>query len=110
MDVEEYGVDVGHPVRGEWFVGTYVVTELAHRMKDELLLWDGWGVMGPEVSEHAELLDELAALLVAADADDAGAEDALAERYRTDDRVRPGDVVQSVSPLDGSFVQVSLRR
>ena len=66
--------------------------------------------MGPEVAEHAELLDELAALLVAADAGDAGAEDALAERYRTDDRVRPGEAVQSVSPLDGSFVQVSLRR
>ncbi len=79
-------------------------------MKDELLLWDGWGVTGPDVAEHADLLDELADLLVAADAGDAGAEAELANRYRADDRLHPGDVVQSVSPLDGTFTQVPLAR
>ena len=110
IDVETYGVDPDMPVRGEWFVGTYVITELAHRMKDELLLWDGWGVMGPDVAEHADLLDELARLLVAADAGDAGAEAELVDRYRADDRLRPGDVIQSVSPFDGTFTRVPLTR
>ena len=79
-------------------------------MKDELLLWDGWGVMGPDVTEHADLLDELARLLVAADAGDDGAEAELVDRYRADDRLHPSDVVQSVSPLDGTFTQVPLTR
>ena len=110
IDVDAYGVDPNVPVRGEWFVGTYVVTELAHRMRDELLLWDGWGVMGPDIAGHADLIDELAALLVAADAGDAGAEAELGDRYRADERLRPGDVIQSVSPLDGSFTRVDLSR
>jgi hypothetical protein len=66
--------------------------------------------MGPDVAEHADLLDELAELLVAADAGDAGAEAELADRYRADDRLHPGDVIQSVSPLDGTFTRVDLTR
>ena len=102
-------MDVDVPVRGEWFVGTYVVTEVAHRFKDELLLWDGWGLMGPDVAEHAELLDGLASLLVAADAGDDAAEAELLERYRTDARLHPGDRIQSISPYDGTFTEVALR-
>jgi Transglutaminase-like superfamily len=110
LDVETYGVGPGVPVRGEWFVGSYVVMELAHRLKDELLLWDGWGVMGPDVAEHSDLLDELAALLIAADRGDAEVEARLVERYRTDPRLHPADVIQSVSPYDGSFTEVRLTR
>jgi hypothetical protein len=111
LDVETFGVDVDVPdVRGEWFVGTYVVMELAHRFKDELLLWDGWGLMGPNAAEHAELLDELASLLVAADAGDDLAEAELLDRYRTDVPLHPGDRIESVSPYDGSFTQVTLTR
>ena len=68
VDVGTYGVDVGSPISGAWFVRSYVLMELAHRLKDELLLWDGFGVMGPDVGdEHDALVDDVAALLVAAE-------------------------------------------
>ena len=110
IDVERHGVDPNVPVNSEWFVGTYVVTELAHRMKDELLLRDGWGLMGPDVARHAGLLDELAELLVAADGGDAAAEAQLAERYRGDERIHPAGEITSSDPLDGSVTRVDLAR
>jgi Transglutaminase-like superfamily len=110
LDVETFGVDVDSPVRGEWFVRTYVLMQLAHRFKDELLLWDGWGVMGPEADEETNaLVDELAALLVAADAGDDAAEAELLERYRADPRLAPGETIQSFSPY-GEITEVSLAR
>jgi Transglutaminase-like superfamily len=111
LDVETFGVDVDVPVRGEWFVRTYVLTQLAHRYKDELLLWDGWGVGGPEVEEGAnELIDDIAALLVAADGGDESAEAQLLERYRADERLHPGQTIVTISPLSGDVVEVSLAR
>jgi hypothetical protein len=110
LDVETFGVDVDSPVRGEWFVRTYVLMQLAHRLKDELLLWDGWGVMGPEGDDGTNtLVDELAALLVAADAGDPAAEADLLERYRSDARLAPGETIQSFSPY-GEITEVSLAR
>jgi hypothetical protein len=110
LDVETFGVDVDSPVRGEWFVRTYVVMELAHRFKDELLLWDGWGVMGPEADEGTNaLVDELAALMVAADAGDEAAEAELLDRYETDPRLAPGERIQSFSPY-GEITEVVLSR
>jgi hypothetical protein len=47
---------------------------------------------------------------VESDRGDAAAEDELARRYRADPRLRPGGVVQSVSPFDGSFTEVALAR
>jgi hypothetical protein len=110
LNVETFGVDVDSPVRGEWFVRTYVVMEVAHRLKDELLLWDGWGVMGPEADDDTNaLVDELAALLVAADAGDDAAEAELRERYETDSRLAPGERIQSFSPY-GEITDVVLTR
>jgi Transglutaminase-like superfamily len=110
LDVETFGVDVDSPVRGEWFVRTYVLMQLAHRYKDELLLWDGWGVMGPEADEDTNtLVDELAALLVAADGGDEAAEAELLEGYRADARLHPGDTIQSFSPY-GEITEVVLAR
>ena len=108
FDVTTFGVDPDHPASGEWFVRSYVVMEIAHRYKDELLLWDGWGVMGPEADDAATgLVDEIATLLVAADAGDAAAETELHERYRADARLHPGDTVMSFSP-NGETASVSL--
>jgi hypothetical protein len=110
VDVERYGVEIASPVRGEWFVRSYVLMELAHRLKDELLLWDGWGVMGPDADPSVnELVDEVAAALVAADAGDDVAEAELIERYRGDPRLHPGDTVQSFSPY-GGITEVALAR
>ena len=79
-----------------------MVTELAHRERDELLLWDVWGDTLPETPTPADeldrLADEVAELLVAADAGDASAEAALAERYATDPRLQPGSSVVTLSP------------
>lgn len=103
VDPASYGVDPGQPqLDGKGFVRSYVLLELAHRMRDEVLLWDVWGA-APGLPGVAELLaasppgtvplvpfapetwdtltDALAALLVAADAGDAAAEAALAARY-----------------------------
>jgi hypothetical protein len=111
LDVETFGVDAGSPASGEWFVRSYVFMELAHRLKDELLLWDGWGLMGPEAGADAdELADGVAALLVAADAGDESAERELVDRYRAEPLLHPGDRVQSFSPTTGELTQVALVR
>ena len=75
----------------------------------KLLLWDGWGAMGPDAEGADELVDEIATLLVAADAGDAAAEAELVDRYRADPRLHPGDRIQSFSPY-GEIVEVSLAR
>lgn len=117
-DAASYGVDPGLPhLCGKGFVRDYVLLEVAHRMRDELLLWDLWGPMlvgdGPNLAELVEhaglaaarfdecaldgLADELAALLVAADGGDVDAEATLAARY-TDALLRPGPRVVTTSP------------
>ncbi len=117
-DPASYGVDPSLPdLGGTTFVRDYVLLEVAHRMGDELLLWDAWGpmlragtstvletleqagIVVPRLDECAfdGLADELAALLVAADAEDARAEATLAARY-ADALLRPGTRVATVSP------------
>lgn len=96
IDPSRYGVYLGSNSTGADFVQMYVIFEVAHRFRDELLLWDGWGA-----TMHAppELTDELAALLLRADAGDQEAENALAEWYRTDDRLHPGSEITQHSPF-----------
>ncbi len=112
-DLDTYGVDPGLPFRGSWFVGNYVISELAHRQRDELLLWDVWGAMadpdsvatGSDDTRGREpLIDEIAALLVAADAGDDTAEQELAARYASDERLRPGGTIRSYSPKGAETV------
>lgn len=104
----------------------YVLLEVAHRHRDEMLLWDLWGPMGatpagisdthPELAaaqealaaalpaaklppaEYDALADELAHLLVAADMGDDVAAEELAELYHGDSRLRPGTRVGTLSP------------
>ena len=74
IDPDVYGVDKGLPVRGAWFVYNYVLQELAHRQKDELLLWDSFGAMTGDLAyADLALADEVAALLLAADGGDRAA-------------------------------------
>ncbi|WP_037365490.1 transglutaminase domain-containing protein [Nakamurella lactea] len=115
LDVETFGVDESVPViRGRWFVRDYVIREVAHRFGDELLLWDNWGAMtGPE-DDSADggavdvLIDEVAALLVAADAGDLAAERGLLRRYRDDERLRPGAKVLRADPRGPDLIEVML--
>ncbi len=130
-DPASYGVDPGLPhLCGKGFVRDYVLLEVAHRMRDELLLWDLWGPMlggdGPGLGELVEragmtvprldecafdgLADELAALLVAADGGDTAAEATLAARY-TDTLLRPGARVVTTSPSGrGGVTDLRARR
>lgn len=110
IDVEQYGANPDLPYRGGWYVRNYVWHELAHRMRDELLLWDEWGVMSDRLDGDLRLADEIAALLLAADGEDEGAERELADRYARDSRLRPGERVKCFSPTepDDGFTWIDL--
>ncbi|RKN51175.1 transglutaminase domain-containing protein [Micromonospora endolithica] len=111
VDPEVYGVDEGLPIRGAWFIHNYVLLELAHRQKDELLLWDAFGAMTEDIAQaDLALVDGVAALLLAADDGDPAAEKELADRYAADDRLRPGTSIRSISPVTDTPVTVDLRR
>jgi|GEM_PF-329160 len=102
-DLAAYGVAPGHPaLAGPAFVHRYVLGDLAHRMRTELLLWDVWGVMAPFGEEPDDaavaLADRVADLTLAADAGDAAAHEALAALWRADRRLRPGPTVATLSP------------
>jgi hypothetical protein len=114
LDAERYGVAPDLPLKGHRFVLAEVVIELAHRQRDELLLWDLWGFMLSEPDSEPDpevdaLVDEIAALLLAADAGDRAAEAQLAARYADDPRLRPGERVLCLSPT-GRHAWVDLVR
>ena len=108
LDVDRYGVAPDLPLRGAWFVRNYVIQELAHRQRDELLLWDTWGEMSLQLDGDLGLIDEIACLLLAADRGEEVAERELAARYAADARLHPGDRVLSYSPC-GVTETVDLR-
>ncbi|HTF07012.1 MAG TPA: transglutaminase-like domain-containing protein [Asanoa sp.] len=105
IDAETYGVDPSMPYRGAPFVRGYVIGEVAARQGDELLLWDIWGDITDTFDEAgAVLVDEIAALLLAADAGDEQASAELGRRYATDDRLNPRGRVTTMSPTGDVFL------
>jgi hypothetical protein len=100
LNGDDLGVDPQLPIRGGWFVRNYVFQELAHRQREELLLWDSWGAMAENLEADLELTDQIAALLLAADDGDTAAEQELAERYSKDPDLRPDGQVMSFSPTN----------
>ena len=108
IDVSRYGVGLSVPIGGDWFVRNYVLLELAHRQRDELLLWDSWGIMSGRLDGDLGLIDDVAALLLAADSGGQAAEQRLAEWYADDPRLHPGDRVLCFSPR-GINAMVDLR-
>lgn len=110
-DERTFGVFPGSEFAGLPLVFDYVIRDIAHRNGDELLLWDLWGAMraGTPVDANAALwMDELAALVVAADAGDAVASAELAQRYRADGRLNPRGRVLQASPYGLPDVEVDL--
>lgn len=95
------GPDVGW-LNGPGFVQRYVLGDVAHRYRHEVLLWDMWGASTPPGAlpddGDAALADRLAELTVRADAGDGAAETELEELWATDERVRPGRYVSTWSP------------
>ena len=65
-----------------------VLRDLAHVNGVEVRLTDAWGPMGSDLVDGLDVVDDLAALLVAA-TDSEVAERELAERYASDHRIRP---------------------
>lgn len=117
-DLLGHGVDVNMThLTGPGFVQGYVIRELAHLMRTELLLWDLWGVLELQRPEPGKpmaqiepflgLTDQLARLIIAADDGDSGAWERLTELWRTDERVRPERVVLTASPT-GRFGDTDL--
>lgn len=80
-------VDARHVIR------VYLALELAHRCRDELLLWDSWPGLD---AFDGDVVDRVAELLVAGDAGEASVDDELAASYR---RYGPGDVLTQLSPF-----------
>ena len=95
-DLSSYGVEGESELTGPDFVRNYVIFEVAHRYGDELLLWDGWGAT--EQAPEPAVIDEVAELLVRADAGDEAAEADLWSRYQEDERLHPGSQVITYSP------------
>ncbi len=115
IDADTYGVDPVMPVfRGERFIFDEVIYEVAHRFGDELLLWDAWGRIGipgePASDTDARWLDEVVALLLAADGGDADAETKLLLQYGVDDGLHPGSTVVQASPYGDPPVTIPLDR
>lgn len=108
LDAGRYCVFPGSELAGPSLIRCYVIFEIAHRYGDELLLWDEWGIIAAAGDE--DLIDQLADLLIRADAGDQVAEDDLAQRYATDDRLHPGDVVTQLSPYGRPSQRVQLSR
>lgn len=110
LDADRYCVfpDAPPPLVGPPLIRCYVLFEVAHRFGDELLLWDEWGIAGDSGEE--DLIDQLADLLIRADAGDQAAEDELADRYARDDRLHPGTTVTQHSPYGRPSQRVELGR
>jgi hypothetical protein len=108
VDPRDYGIFPGSPSGGVRFIRNYVIRELAHRQRDELLLWDEWGAMSRPVEETAPLIDRIAELTLAADAGSAAAEAELEARYADDGRLNPGRRVTQQSPYGLDAVDVQL--
>ncbi len=112
-DADIYGVGPEVPgFRGPFFLFDEVIYEVAHRFGDELLLWDGWGRIGEPArtidETDAAWLDPIADLLIAADRGNLDAERSLLERYRNDDGLHPGPVIQQASPYGDEPIEVRL--
>ncbi len=111
VDPADFGIFPGSPIGGPGFIRNYVIGELAHRQGDELLLWDVWGAMAgerfDEVDGELDLIDEVATMLLAADAGDLVAEAELRRRYLDDDRLHPDGSVTCYSPT-GTLTRIDL--
>jgi hypothetical protein len=99
VDPDQYGVDPSMPhLCGVNLVRHYVLLELAHRRRDELLLWDIWAWSPDGSGADDRLIDEVAELLLAADGGDERAEQELAARYAADPLLNPSGRVRCMSP------------
>jgi hypothetical protein len=103
LDPTGYGVDGVAELTGPGFIRSSVIMEALHRCGHEVLLWD-------DVDRGIDdaQADELARLLIAADAGDDEAEARLQHRFRTDPMLRPTGMITQRSPYGLSPTLVDL--
>jgi hypothetical protein len=96
-DPDLFGVDPATNLKGMSFIPDYVILDLAAQNKQEMLLWDSWGLMlKRELREDdIALLDTLATLTQ-------GGNETLAESqaiYEHDERLRVPSVIMKFGPV-----------
>ena len=103
LDPARYGVAPGSDLSGPGFIRTCVIMEVLHRYGHEALLWDevGAGITAPEA-------DELARLLLSADAGDLAADEDLEHRFQIDPKLRPAPTVTQLSPYGDPPITINL--
>lgn len=106
-DPNLFGVDPDTNLKGMSFIPDYVILDLAAQNKQELLLWDSWGLMlkGELSEDDIALLDTLATLTQ-------GGNETLAEAqsmYEHDGRLRVPSVVMKFGPV-AEPCEVQLRK
>ena len=106
-DPDPFGVEPDSDLKGMSFIPDYVILDLAAQNKQELLLWDGWGLMlKRELSEDdMALLDKLAVLTQ-------GGNETFAESqsmYEHDERLRVPSVIMKFGPVSAPS-EVRLRK
>ncbi|HLI90710.1 MAG TPA: transglutaminase domain-containing protein [Ktedonobacteraceae bacterium] len=96
-DPDNFGVDPAEDLKGLWFIRQKLVQDLAALNKQELLLWDCWGLMEKqEISDEDEALLDRVATLTQAD-DKAFAEIQVLYEHGPGLRVTPP--IMSYSPV-----------
>ncbi len=106
-DPDLFGVDPNTNLKGMSFIPDYVILDLAAENKQELLLWDSWGLMlkGALSEDDIALLDTLATLTQ-------GGNETLAEAqsiYEHDERLRVPSVIMKFGPVSAPC-EVRLRK
>lgn len=96
-DPNLFGVDPDSDIKGMWFIQDKLIQDLAAQNKQELLLWDSWGLMlKEELSEDdTALLDKLA--MLTQEGNDTFAE--LQTVYEHDERLRVPSIVMKFGPV-----------
>lgn len=92
LDAERFGVAPGLPWKGGGFVRNYVLKELAHLNKLELLLWDEWGPMSDRLEGDLCAIDHAAEVLLS------GEFAAIRALYGSTPEFRAGPQVMCLSP------------
>lgn len=85
-------------VKGRWFVAGYLIRDFAALNRDEVLLWDSWGLMKSMDNlsiDDLELLDRVAKLTTTQSAD----LDAIQTLYTTEPRLKLPQNVMVYSPV-----------
>lgn len=93
---DDFGIN--KDIKGRWFVASYLMRDFAALNRDELLLWDTWGLMNAfdDLSQSdLELLDKIASFSLSNGEDF----EVIRELYATESRLTLPQKVMKYSPV-----------